>query len=165
MASNRGKGRSSEGHPSLSIGQLAERTGVAISAIRFYEERGLIGSVRNAGGQRRFERATIRRVSFVRIAQGLGFSLSEIRSQLDGLPGRRTPTARDWEKLSARFAEDIDRRIAGLQELRGRLSSCIGCGCLSLDRCRLYNPEDRAAMLGSGPRYLLGDSAADIDSG
>ena len=149
----------------LSIGQLAERTGAAVSAIRFYEERGLIESVRSPGGQRRFERATVRRVSFVRIAQGLGFSLADIRAQLDGLPDRRTPTVRDWEKLSGRFAADIDRRIAGLEQLRDRLTRCIGCGCLSLSHCRLYNPEDRASSLGEGPRYLLGDSAADIESG
>lgn len=148
----------------LSIGQLAKRTGVAVSAIRFYEERGLIESSRNAGGQRRFKRATIRRVSFVRIAQGLGFSLTSIREQFDSLPDRRTPTARDWEKLSARFAIDIDQRIAGLQQMRDRLTKCIGCGCLSLTHCQLYNPDDRASALGDGPRYLLGDSAADIDS-
>ena len=157
MASNR------RTHPEpLSIGQLAERTGAAVSAIRFYEERGLIESVRSPGGQRRFERATVRRIAFVRIAQGLGFSLTEIRAQLDGLPDRRTPTARDWEKLSRRFAVDIDRRIAGLEQLRDKLTQCIGCGCLSLERCRLYNPEDRAAALGDGPRYLLGDGASDI---
>jgi len=146
----------------LSIGQLAERTGVAVSAIRFYEDRGLIESARSPGGQRRFDRATLRRVSFVRIAQGLGFSLADIKQQLDGLPERRTPTARDWEKLSKRFAADIDRRIARLQQLRGALTQCIGCGCLSLSHCRLYNPDDRAASLGDGPRYLLGDSSADI---
>ena len=136
-------------HDTLSIGRLADRTGFAISAIRFYEEKGLIASDRNAGGQRRFARCTIRRLSFVRIAQSLGFSLVDIRNQLDGLP----------------FAADIDARIAGLENLKTRLAECIGCGCLSLERCRLYNPDDRAATLGDGPRYLLGDSAADIGVG
>lgn len=149
-------------HDALSIGRLADRTGLTVSAIRFYEEQGLIVSARNAGGQRRFARATIRRLSFVRIAQALGFPLAEIRTQLDGLPGGRTPTRKDWERLSRRFAADIDARIAGLENLKGRLAECIGCGCLSLERCRLYNPDDRAATLGDGPRYLLGDSAADI---
>lgn len=147
----------------LSIGRLAERTGLAVSAIRFYEQKGLIASTRNVGDQRRFERATIRRLSFVRIAQKLGFTLAEIRAQLDGLPGGRTPTARDWERLSRRFGADIDERIAGLERLRDRLTQCIGCGCLSLAHCKLYNPDDRAATLGDGPRYLLGNSAGDLD--
>lgn len=149
----------------LTIGRLAERTGLAVSAIRFYEERGLVRSSRNSGGQRRFDRATIRRLSFIRIAQQLGFSLADIRDQLDGLPDQRTPTVRDWEKLSRRFAHDIDRRIESLVQLREKLTQCIGCGCLSLARCRLYNPDDRAAELGAGPRYLLGDSPSDLDPG
>lgn len=149
-------------HDPLSIGQLARRTGVAVSALRFYEERGLIASTRTDSGQRRFTRATVRRVSFVRIAQGLGFSLTQIKTQLDGLPDQRTPTAADWRKLSARFAIDIDDRIAGLERLRDTLTQCIGCGCLSLSHCRLYNPDDDAASLGDGPRYLLGDSAEDL---
>ena len=146
----------------LSVGSLAERTGLAVSAIRFYEERGLIFATRDAGGRRRFERSTIRRVSFVRIAQGLGFSLAEIREQLDSLPGGRTPTLRDWKRLSRRFRKVIDERIARLEALRAGLDGCIGCGCLSLAKCRLYNPDDRAGTLGSGPRYLLGDSAGDV---
>ena len=146
----------------LSVGALARRTGLAVSAIRFYEEKGLIRATRNAGGQRRFERATLRRVSFVRVAQGLGFSLAEIREQLDGLPGGRTPTLADWRRLSRRFAEHIDERIERLEGLRDGLEACIGCGCLSLDKCRLYNPGDGAATLGSGPRFLLGDSARDL---
>ena len=119
-------------HDTLSIGRLADRTGLAISAIRFYEEKGLIASDRNAGGQRRFARCTIRRLSFVRIAQTLGFSLVDIRNQLDGLPDARTPTELDWEQLSQRFAADIDARIAGLENLKTQLAECIGCGCLSL---------------------------------
>ncbi len=147
----------------LSIGYLAERTGLAVSAIRFYEEKGLIISTRNVGGQRRFDRASIRRLSFVRIAQGLGFSLADIRAHLDELPDKRTPNAKDWERLSKRFAIDIDERIAGLQQMRDQLTQCIGCGCLSLTHCKLYNPDDLAASLGDGPRYLLGDSAHDLD--
>jgi len=101
-------------------------------------------------------------LSFIRIAQGLGFSLADIRTQLDGLPDRRTPTVKDWSMLSRRFGKDIDRRIAELEQLKENLASCIGCGCLSLTKCRLYNPDDGAAALGDGPRYLLGDSVDDL---
>lgn len=146
---------------SLSIGALANRTGLAITAIRYYEEEGLITSTRNAGGQRRFTRSDIRRLSFVKISQNLGFSLAQIREALEELPDARTPTKRDWERLSKRFAKEIDKRIEGLERLRENLTGCIGCGCLSLSSCKLYNPSDAAASLGSGPRYLMGDSSKD----
>lgn len=146
----------------LSIGKLAERTGLSITAIRFYEAEGLVSAQRNAGGQRRFIRADIRRLSFVKISQGLGFSLNEIRQVLSQLPEGRTPTKLDWEKLSRVFARDIDQRIEALERLRETLTGCIGCGCLSLSKCRLYNPEDQAATLGVGPRYLMGNTASDI---
>jgi len=149
-------------HDALPIGRLSDRTGVPVSAIRFYEARGLIGSTRDVSGRRRFKRSVIRRLSFIRIAQGLGFSLADIRTQLDGLPDRRTPTVKDWSMLSRRFGKDIDRRIAELEQLKENLASCIGCGCLSLTKCRLYNPDDGAAALGDGPRYLLGDSVDDL---
>jgi len=146
----------------LSIGELAKRADVTVTAIRFYEAEGLISSRRNVGGQRRFPRSCIRRLAFVKISQNLGFSLAEIRDAMAALPDSRTPNKRDWERLSKRFAHDIDRRIAGLQQLRDKLSGCIGCGCLSLERCRLYNPDDRARGLGAGPRFLLGDSHEDL---
>lgn len=144
--------------PTLSIGELANRTGLAITAIRFYETEGLVAPTRNAGGQRRFKRGDMRRLAFIKISQNLGFSLSEIREALSTLPDGRTPTKKDWERLSKHFAQQIDQRINGLVELRENLSSCIGCGCLSMSSCRLYNPQDAAASLGAGPRYLLGDS-------
>ena len=146
----------------LSIGQLADRTGLAVSAIRFYDSIGLVKANRNAGGQRQFQRSDIRRLSFVLIAQQLGFTLEEIREQLDALPDQRTPTLRDWQRMSRQFKQNIDQRIDALERLRERLSGCIGCGCLSLKRCSLYNPNDRAASLGAGPRYLLGDEPDDI---
>jgi len=146
----------------LSIGELANRTGLAITAIRFYESKGLVEPARNAGGQRRFKRGDIRRLAFIKISQNLGFSLAEIREALSTLPDGRTPTKRDWERLSKHFAAQIDQRISGLAQLRENLSSCIGCGCLSLSSCRLYNPYDAAAALGTGPRYLLGDSSDDL---
>ena len=142
----------------LSIGYLAERTGLAVSAIRYYEAQGLLEPWRNAGGQRRFHRADIRRLSFVMIAQNLGFTLPEIREQLNSLPGGRTPTKEDWSRLSEGFRAHLDARIATLQKLRDNLDGCIGCGCLSLPSCALYNAKDRAAQKGQGPRYLLGDS-------
>lgn len=143
----------------LSIGKLASRTGLSITAIRFYEDEGLVRAQRNAGGQRRFSRGDIRRLSFVKICQGLGFSLADVRQALSGLPDGRTPTKRDWEKLSREFSKDIDERIEALTQLRDTLTGCIGCGCLSLAKCRLYNPDDKAASLGAGPRYLMGDKA------
>ena len=146
--------------PGLSIGDVARRTGLSVAAIRFYESRGLVAPLRNAGGQRRFDRSDIRRLSFVLISQQLGFSLTEIGAQLARLPQNRTPTARDWAGIGAAFRADIDARIATLQLLRDRIDGCIGCGCLSLAKCRLYNPDDRARSGGPGPRYLLGDRPA-----
>ncbi|WP_417481570.1 redox-sensitive transcriptional activator SoxR [Maricaulis sp.] len=141
----------------IPIGKLAARVGVSVSAVRFYEAKGLIHAGRNAGGQRRFARSDVRRLSFVLIAQQLGFSIQEIGERLAALPEGRTPTATDWAKISASFREALDQRINRLTALRDRLNGCIGCGCLSLDKCALYNPDDRAARLGAGPRYLMGD--------
>jgi len=141
------------------IGRVAARTGVAVSAIRFYEEAGLVTAGRNSGGQRVFEMSDIRRISFIIIAQKLGFSLKQIRAQLDSLPNKRTPTLKDWEKISRSFSADIDARIEALTKLRDNLTGCIGCGCLSLKKCALYNQDDKAAKNGPGPRYLLGDRA------
>ena len=141
----------------LTIGDVAERAGVATSALRFYEREGLIESERTGGGQRRYHRDVLRRIAFVRAAQRVGLSLVEIRSSLASLPQNRTPTAADWQRLSRSWRPLLDARIAELERLRDNLDSCIGCGCLSLERCRLRNPADRAAGLGPGPRYLLGD--------
>ncbi|MGE4610947.1 MAG: redox-sensitive transcriptional activator SoxR [Paracoccaceae bacterium] len=141
----------------ISIGQLAARTGIAVSAIRYYETQGLVSPERNAGGQRRFLRSDIRRLSFVHIAQQFGFSIRQIRQQFDALPDGRTPTKRDWTKISRAFRSELDERIETLTNLRNKLDGCIGCGCLSLRTCALYNPQDRAAKLGQGPRYLMGD--------
>lgn len=146
----------------LAIGAVANRTGLAVSAIRYYEEQGLVRSERNKGGQRRFLRSDIRRLSFIIIAQDLGFSLDQIREQLDRLPNSRTPTANDWTKMSANFRTHIDAKIDSLTQLRDKLDGCIGCGCLSLAKCKLYNANDRAAKKGAGARYLLGD-VAEID--
>lgn len=144
----------------LSIGALAKRTGLAVSAIRYYEAQGLIRPWRNAGGQRRFERADLRRLSFVIIAQQFGFTLPQIKAQLDRLPGGRTPTKADWTRISASFRAALDERIDTLTRLRDDLDGCIGCGCLSLKACALYNPGDRAREKGAGPRYLMGDHAS-----
>lgn len=144
----------------LSIGQIAARTGLSVSALRFYEEQGLIHPGRNAGGQRRFQRADLRRVSFILIAQKFGFTLPEIRAELDRLPAGRAPTKRDWERISRHFGQVLDARIAAMQRLRDRLDGCIGCGCLSLKSCALYNPDDSAGRQGSGPRLVLGDGDA-----
>jgi len=141
----------------LSIGTLSERTGLSVSAIRYYEAQGLVSAARNAGGQRRFARADIRRLSFVMIAQQLGVSLAEIRALMQELPGERTPTPADWARISQQFRARLDQRIDTLQRLRDDLDGCIGCGCLSLPKCRLYNPDDAAHAKGSGPRYLMGD--------
>ncbi|WP_322865226.1 redox-sensitive transcriptional activator SoxR [Aquicoccus sp. G2-2] len=145
-------------HDMLPIGHIARRTGLAVSAVRFYETKGLIRAIRTASGQRRFARADIRRISFIKIAQGFGFTLPQIREILSTLPDGRTPTARDWARISKTFRAELNARIATLEKLRDDLDGCIGCGCLSLTRCRLYNPEDRAAAKGSGPRYLMGDT-------
>jgi len=141
----------------LTIGQLAARTGLAVSAIRFYEEKGLVRPARNTGGQRRFPRSDIRRLSFVVIAQMLGLSIGDIETQLRTLPEGRTPTKQDWADISRRVRAAIDDRIAALSRMRDRLDGCIGCGCLSLKTCALYNPQDMAARAGSGPRYVLGE--------
>ncbi len=145
----------SEGLP---IGDLARRTGLAVSAIRYYEAQGLISPWRNPGGQRRYQRADIRRLSFVMIAQQFGLTLPEIRVVLSGLPGNRTPTPKDWKKISKSLRAHLDQRIDTLTRLRDNLDGCIGCGCLSLPKCALYNPDDRAKSHGSGPRYLMGDA-------
>lgn len=137
----------------LTIGELAARTGVAVSAIRFYEAKGLVAALRTRGNQRRFLRADIRRVSFILIAQGLGLSLEEIAAELAQLPGERTPNAADWARISKGLRARIDVRIAALERTRTNLDGCIGCGCLSLKRCALYNAGDEAAREGTGPRY------------
>jgi MerR family redox-sensitive transcriptional activator SoxR len=142
----------------LTIGEVAQRTGLATSAIRFYEEKGLIASERTPGGQRRLRRDTLRRIAFIRVAQRVGVSLDEIAEALATLPAGRTPTRSDWARLSQQWRARLDERIALLGALRDGLTSCIGCGCLSLATCRLYNPDDRAAAFGPGPRYLLGDA-------
>jgi MerR family redox-sensitive transcriptional activator SoxR len=138
----------------LTIGEVAERAGVATSALRFYEKEGLIASTRTEGGQRRFHRDVLRRIAFVRAAQRVGLSLDEIRAALSSLPDGRNPTARDWERLSRSWRPLLDRRIAEMEHLRDRLDSCIGCGCLSLKACALSNPHDIAAQHGSGAQYL-----------
>ena len=144
----------------IEIGELARRAGVAASALRFYEAQGLLSGSRTAGGRRQYPREALRRVAFIRAAQAVGLSLDDIRSALATLPGARTPTQADWARLSRTWQPLLDERIAALTRLRDQLSSCIGCGCLSLRRCALYNPGDAAAKLGSGPRYLLGDRAS-----
>ena len=149
-------------NPSIPIGEFARRAGVAASALRFYETQGLLASRRSAGGQRQYPRSELRRVAFIRAAQAVGLSLDEVRAALAGLPGQRTPNARDWQQLSSRWQPLLDIRIAALTRLRDQLSSCIGCGCLSLTSCALYNPGDAAATRGSGPRYLMGDRSAEV---
>jgi MerR family transcriptional regulator, redox-sensitive transcriptional activator SoxR len=146
----------------ISIGDLAARTGISVSAIRFYEGKGMITSCRSSGGQRRFLRSDIRRISFIRIAQSLGLSVQDIGDHLRALPQGRTPTAADWTLISASLKEALDAQIAALTATRDVLDGCIGCGCLSLKKCALYNPGDRASLKGAGPRYVLGDRAADI---
>jgi len=143
--------------PLVSIGKIAARTGMAVSAIRFYEGEGLLPAIRNAGGHRLFPRSTIRRVSFILIAQNMGYTLDEIKGILQTLPDHRTPLKSDWRRLSLKFSKDLDEKIAAMEQLKHSLSACIGCGCLSLKSCRLYNPGDQADQLGAGPRYLLGD--------
>ena len=138
----------------LTPAQLAARSGVAISALHFYERQGLIRSRRTAGNQRRYPREMLRRVAFIRVSQRVGIPLAEIRAALDTLPEGRTPTREDWERLSALWRSDLDRRIAQLVRLRDDLSGCIGCGCLSLDRCTLFNPADALGAQGPGARLL-----------
>ncbi|MDQ1493438.1 MAG: MerR family transcriptional regulator, redox-sensitive transcriptional activator SoxR [Actinomycetota bacterium] len=141
----------------LAIGEVSERSGLAVSAIRFYEDRGLITSGRTAGGQRRFRRDVLRRLAFIQAAQRVGLALDDIGAAMAGLPADSGPTGQQWKELSAAWRPMLDERIALLEALRDQLDHCIGCGCLSLERCRLSNPGDRAAGLGPGPRYLLGD--------
>ena len=138
----------------LTIGEVAARSGVAASALRFYERRGLIAAARSDGNQRRFDRSVLRRIAFVQAGRAAGITLSEIGSALEGLPTHRTPSRRDWERLSKRWRDDLDARIETLQALRNRLSTCIGCGCLSIDKCDLLNPDDEAAAGGAGAHYL-----------
>src|SRR5512134_248676 len=139
----------------MTIGEVADRSGVAASALRFYEDRGLITSERAGSGHRRYPRAVLRRIAFVVFAQRVGLTLEEIGVELAKLPPDRAPTRRDWARLSAGWGTRIDERIAELQRLKAGLTECIGCGCLSLERCRFANPADRAARLGPGPRYWI----------
>jgi MerR family redox-sensitive transcriptional activator SoxR len=144
----------------LTIGETAKRSGVAASALRFYEERGLISSERAGSGHRRYPRPVLRRIAFIVFAQRVGLSLEEIGEELAKLPPQQAPKRRDWSRLSATWTARIDARIAELERLKAGLTECIGCGCLSLDRCKLANPGDRAASLGAGPRYWIGDRPA-----
>jgi MerR family redox-sensitive transcriptional activator SoxR len=144
----------------LTIGELSARSGVAASALRFYEREGLIESARTDGNQRRYTTVTLRRVALVQAGKTAGIPLERIRAALDTLPAGRKPTKRDWERLSRSWAEELDARIATLQAIRGRLTMCIGCGCLSLKTCGLFNPGDQASELGSGAQYFRREVAA-----
>ena len=148
----------------MAIGAVAQRAGVPASTLRFYEDQGLISGGRSAGNQRRYAKETLRRVAFVRIAQSVGLSLPEIRAALATLPEQRTPTPADWARLSRAWKPLLEARIAALTALRDQLDSCIGCGCLSLKSCKLYNPADQAQRLGSGARYLLGNRPSDLQA-
>jgi len=141
----------------LTIGDVAGRSGVATSALRFYEDQGLIASERNVSGHRRYPRSVLRRVAFIVFAQKIGLSLEEIRAELAKLPRNRAPDRADWAKLSSSWTRRIDDRIAELERMKAGLTECIGCGCLSLDRCQFANPGDRAGRRGAGPRYWIGD--------
>lgn len=145
----------------MSVGDVAARSGIAVSALHFYERRGLISSTRNGANQRRYERSTLRRVAFIRASQRVGISLDRIRAALDGLPEGRTPNAEDWAQLSQGWRTDLDTQIAQLQALRDNLTQCIGCGCLSLRTCHLNNPRDVLGRQGPGARRLLGDCPPD----
>ncbi len=147
----------------LSIGDVAERTGVTTATLRFYESEGLLRPLRTVGNQRRFEREVLRRVSFIRIAQQVGLTLEEIHAHLASLPQERTPTKADWARLSRTWRPRLDEQITVMQRLRDQLEDCIGCGCLSLKSCALYNPDDAAARFGAGARYLLGDPPSQPD--
>jgi MerR family redox-sensitive transcriptional activator SoxR len=138
----------------LAVGEVAKRSGVAVSTLHFYEAEGLISSRRTAGNQRRYPRQVLRRIAFIRASQGVGIPLRRIKAALDQLPDRRTPTRRDWERLSEDWRSELDDQIDRLQRLRDNLSGCIGCGCLSLDRCKLVNPDDILGRQGPGPRKL-----------
>ena len=142
----------------LSIGDVAGRTGLAVSAIRFYEDKGLVAPDRNAGGQRRYTRADLRRLSFVMAAQRLGLSLSDIHRALGDLPADRAPSRKDWSRVAAKIEARLTAQIAMLENLRAKLDGCIGCGCLSLETCALYNPGDAAGAHGPGPRFVIEDS-------
>jgi MerR family transcriptional regulator, redox-sensitive transcriptional activator SoxR len=144
----------------LTIGEVARRSGVASSALRFYEQRGLISSERAGSGHRRYPRPVLRRIAFIVFAQHVGLTLDQIGTELAKLPPQRVPTRRDWARLSSKWRGQIDQRIEELERLKLGLTECIGCGCLSLDRCQLSNPGDRAAHLGPGPRYWIGDRPA-----
>jgi MerR family redox-sensitive transcriptional activator SoxR len=147
----------------LTIGQIAARAGVATSTLRFYEDEGLVlPAMRTDGNQRLYHREALRRIAFIRSAQRVGLGLAEIRAALAQLPEGRTPTVADWSRLSASWRGRLDAQIRLLESIRDDLDGCIGCGCLSLDRCRLYNPDDAAAVRGSGARYLEGDTSADV---
>ncbi len=146
--------------PMIPIGDLAKRAGVAASALRYYEAEGLIASARSTGGRRHYPKAAMRRVAFIRAAQAVGLTLEDIKAALASLPDKRTPTKADWERLSRSWRPLIDARIDAMVRLRDTLSSCIGCGCLSLKSCALYNPGDAARAKGAGARYLLGDRPA-----
>jgi len=144
----------------MTIGELAERAGLATSAIRFYETHGLITAERNSAGHRRYRPDALRRVSFIKVAQRIGLSLGEIRDTLSSLPQSRTPTRRDWAIVARGWQPIIEERIALLEAMREKLDGCIGCGCLSLDTCEIYNLDDEAGRLGAGPRWLLGDRSS-----
>jgi MerR family redox-sensitive transcriptional activator SoxR len=146
----------------LTVSDVAARAGVSASALRFYEREGLIEAGRTAGNQRRYHRDVLRRLAFIHVAQRVGLSLDAIRAALATLPARRTPNQRDWERLSRGWRSELDERIRLLTALRDELSECIGCGCLTMQRCKLYNPDDGAGRFGPGPRYLLGDSSLDV---
>jgi MerR family transcriptional regulator, redox-sensitive transcriptional activator SoxR len=149
-------------HDPLTIGELSQRSGVAPSALRFYGDVGLLRADRTSGGHRVYPRHTLRKVAFIRIAQRVGLSLEEIREALDRLPADRAPTAKEWARLSTAWRGRLNEQIADLESLRDDLTSCIGCGCLSLRTCVLSNPSDVAARRGTGPRYLLGDDPDDV---
>ena len=144
----------------LTIGEVAARSGIATSALRFYEAQGLITASRTSGNQRRYARAVLRRIALIQAGRAAGIPLERIRAALDGLPASRTPTRRDWERLSGRWRDDLDRQLATLQAIRDRLTTCIGCGCLSIDACGLLNPDDEAGQLGAGAHYLRRDRRA-----
>lgn len=164
-ASPRDRGPSAVAAPSpedeLTVGQLAARSGVAVSALHFYEREGLLSSRRTPGNQRRYPRETLRRVAFVRASQRVGIPLARIRAAMATLPDDRTPTAKDWHRLSVAWHADLDARIEQLTRLRDHLTDCIGCGCLSLRRCVLVNPHDELGEEGPGPRTLLVDGLDD----
>jgi MerR family redox-sensitive transcriptional activator SoxR len=150
-----------KGDAMIAIGDLAKRAGIAASALRYYEVEGLIASARSAGGRRYYPKADLRRVAFIRAAQSVGLTLEDIRVALASLPDKRTPTKADWERLSRAWRPMLDARIKAMERLRDTLTNCIGCGCLSLKACALYNPADAARMKGAGARFLLGDRPPD----